>query len=174
VHIRDVLEAARGGDTRTVAELVRPPLVVPETKDLGPLLRDMREQREQLAVVVDEYGGVAGIATLEDLLEEIVGEIADEFDLPESRLEWLDDRTVCAAGSMTIDDFNEAVGSQLPQRGARTLAGLVFDALGRRPEAGDDVAVDDVRVCAAEVNGMRITAVRVTMPEGWRDAAEVG
>jgi putative hemolysin len=167
VHVRDLLAAARAGEPQTLDELARPPLVVPETKDLGPLLREMREQREQLAVVVDEYGGVAGIATLEDLLEELVGEIEDEFDLPDARLEWIDDRTVCAAGSMTIDDFNEAVGTSLPQRGARTLAGLVFDALGRRPEPGDAVDIDGVTVRIAQVEGLRITEVRITMPEGW-------
>ncbi|HEX2104714.1 MAG TPA: hemolysin family protein [Solirubrobacteraceae bacterium] len=172
VHLRDLLAAARRGGARTVEELARPPLVVPETKDLGPLLREMREQREQLAIVVDEYGGVAGIVTLEDLLEELVGEIEDEFDLPDARLEWVDERTVCAAGSITIDDFNEAVGVHLPQGGARTLAGLVFDALGRRPAPGDEVVVDEVRVRIAQVDGLRITEVRVTMPDGWARPSE--
>jgi putative hemolysin len=146
VRVRDILAAVRRRNAATVGEIARPAMVVPETKDLGALLRNMREQREQLAVVIDEYGLVAGIVTVEDLLEELVGDIQDEFDLPDARLTWLDDRTVRVAGSMTIDDFNETVGTRLPQRGPRTLAGLVFETLGRGPAVGDAVTVDDVRL----------------------------
>jgi putative hemolysin len=159
VNIHALL-AARGG---TVRELARPALIVPETKDVGALLRELREQRKQLAVVVDEYGGTAGIVALEDILEEIVGEIEGEYDLPDSTLTWIDDRTVEAAGSMTIDDFNEAVGTQLPQRGPRTLAGLVFDALGRRPQPGDVVEIDGVRIEIEAIEGLRITRLRVAL-----------
>ena len=102
-------------------------------------MREQRAEGAQLAVVVDEYGAVAGIVTLEDVLEELVGEIQDEFDLPDGRIERVADDTVRVAGSMTIDDFNEAIGTELPQTGPRTLAGLVFDALGRRPVPGDSV-----------------------------------
>ena len=116
-------------------------------------------------MVVDEYGAVAGIVTIEDLLEELVGEIQDEFDLPDSRLERIDERTVRAAGSMTIDDFNEALGTRLPQDGPRTLAGLVFDALGRRPEPGDAFEADGVRVAVEALDGLRITGLLVTLPE---------
>ncbi|WP_028057765.1 hemolysin family protein [Candidatus Solirubrobacter pratensis] len=157
VNIHALL-AARGG---TVRELARRALIVPETKDVGALLRELREQREQLAVVVDEYGGTAGIVALEDILEEIVGEIEGEYDLPDSTLTWIDDRTVEVAGSMTIDDFNEAVGTELPQRGPRTLAGLVFDALGRRPQPGDVVEIDGVRIEIEAIEGLRITRLRV-------------
>ena len=162
VHVRDLITGARRATARTIAELVRPPLIVPETKDLGPLLREMREQQAQLAVVVDEYGAVAGIVTIEDLLEELVGEIEDEFDLPDARLTRIDEHTVRAAGSMTIDDFNEAIGTRLPQDGPRTLAGLVFDALGRRPEPGDAYEFGDVRITVEQVDGLRITALLVT------------
>jgi putative hemolysin len=137
---------------------------VPETKDLGALLREQREQQAQLAVVVDEYGAVAGIVTIEDVLEEIVGEIEGEFDLPDARLERLDDHTVRAAGSISIDDFNEAFGTSLPQHGPRTLAGLVFDTLGRRPNPGDEVEVAGVRIAVEQVEGLRITRLVVTLP----------
>ena len=85
-------------------------------------------------MVADEYGGTAGIVTLEDILEEIVGDIEDEYDLPDDTLERIDETTVRVAGSMTIDDFNETVGTDLPMDDARTLAGLVFNTLGRRPD----------------------------------------
>jgi putative hemolysin len=136
--------------------------VVPETKDLGALLREQRERREQLAVVADEYGGTAGIVSVEDVLEELVGEIEDEDDLPDARLSWIDGRTVEAAGSITIDDFNEAVGTQLPQRGVRTLAGA-FDALGRRPQPGDAVVVGAAEIRVKAVAGLRITRLEIVL-----------
>jgi putative hemolysin len=166
VHVRDLLAAAEDAKLETVA---RDALVVPETKDLGALLREMRERREHLSVVVNEYGQTAGIVTLEDVLEEIVGEIQDEYDLPDARLEWLDDNEVAVAGSISIDDFNETVGTDLPQRGPRTLAGLVFDELGRRPEPGDKVRIGDVVLTVEEVDGNRITRLRVTLHQPAND-----
>src|SRR5829696_8255631 len=131
VHVRDLLARARRQTAATVGELARPVYGVPETKDVGALLRELRERGEQLAMVLDEYGAVAGLVTLEDILEEIVGEIEDEFDLPNAEITRIDEHTVRVAGSMTIDDFNETLGQHLPQDRARTLAGLVLNALGR-------------------------------------------
>jgi CBS domain containing-hemolysin-like protein len=160
VHLRDLI----AGNAASLRELARPAFVVPETKDLGALLRELRERKEQLAVVVDEYGAVAGIVTLEDLLEEIVGEIDDEFDLPDARLTWEGERTVLASGSMTIDDFEEEVGVRLPHEGSRTLAGLVLDRLGRRPDPGDSVSVEGVEIRVDGVDGLRVTALRISLP----------
>jgi putative hemolysin len=165
VHLRDLIAASRAQEDTTVGALARPAIVVPMTKDLGALLRELREQRQQLAVVVDEYGGTAGIASMHDVLEEIVGEIENEYDLPNDDLTWIDERTVDAAGSMTIDDFNETVGTELPQRGPRTLAGLTFDALGRLPVNGDQVEFEGVRIRVEEMVGLRITRLRIALPE---------
>jgi putative hemolysin len=159
----DLVAAARAGAPPTVAELARPALVVPETKDVGALLREMREQRQQLAIVADEYGQTAGIVALEDVLEEIVGEIEDEFDLPDATLRRIDDTTYEVAGSLTIDDFNEAAGTALPQRGARTLAGLVFEELGRRPRVGDRVRCGGDELEIVALDGLRISRLRVTV-----------
>jgi putative hemolysin len=159
VHFRDLLASP----SETVGSLARPPLVVPMTKDLGALLRELREARMQMAMVVDEYGGTAGIVTMHDVLEELVGEIENEFDLPRSEITWVDDRTVEVSGSMTIDDFNETVGTDLPQVGPRTLAGLVFDALGRRPEPGDVVKFGDVTITIEAVEDLRITRLRIEL-----------
>jgi putative hemolysin len=164
VLFSDLVAADRRGEPATVAELARPALVVPATKDLGALLRDQREQRRQLAVVVDEYGGTAGVVSVEDVLEELVGEIQDEFELPDDTLTWVGDDAVQVAGSMTIDDFNEAVGTTLPQDGPRTMAGLAFDALGRRPGPGDVVDLDGVRLRVDAVDGLRITRLEVRLP----------
>jgi putative hemolysin len=169
VHVHDIIAADRTGGSETIAPLARPALIVPETKDVGALMREMRSEQAQLAVVMDEYGAIAGIVTLEDVLEELVGEIQDEFDLPDGRIERLDDDTVRVAGSMTIDDFNEAVGTALPQTGPRTLAGLVFDALGRRPARGDTVESAGASLRVEQVDDLRITGLLVTLPRA--DAA---
>jgi putative hemolysin len=169
VNAFEVIRAAREGDRGVVRDLAREVMMVPESKDLGALLRELRERREQLAIVVSEYGTTLGIVTLEDILEEIVGEIQDEYELPDATLERVSERTVIAAGSMSIDDFNEATGAKLPQTGARTLAGLVFDALGRRPVPGDRIETDGVAVTVEEVEGQRITKLRVELPTGVAD-----
>jgi putative hemolysin len=166
VTVHDVLAAARRGEHETVEAISREAMVVPETKDLGALLREMRERREQLVVVLDEYGAVAGIVTMEDVLEEIVGEIEDEYDLPDSRWQRVDEQTVLVAGSMTIDDFNEEVGTALPTDGPRTMAGLVFERLGRRPEVGDEVEVGEVGMKVVEVDALRIERLEVRLPDG--------
>jgi putative hemolysin len=161
ILFRELVTAARTHGDAPIGPLAKPAPIVPETKDLGALLRELRELRQQLAVVVDEYGGTAGIVTLEDLVEEIVGEIEDEYDLPDSTLAWVDDRTVVVAGSMTVDDFNETVGTELPHHDARTMAGLVFNALGRRPRPGDVVTLDALRLSVEELDGLRISRLRV-------------
>jgi magnesium and cobalt exporter, CNNM family len=161
IHARELVAAARLDPTEAIRGSARTALVVPEGKDLGALLRELREARQHLAIVVDEYGGTAGIVTLEDVLEELVGEIEDEFDVPDDTLERVDERTVRVAGSMTIDDFNEALGTDLDTGYARTLAGLVFDELGRRPREGDEVLVGDVLLQVEQLDGHRITRLLV-------------
>jgi putative hemolysin len=163
VHVQDLLEAVRRQSGTAVGALAQPALVVPETKDLGALLREFRETRQQLAVVADEYGGTAGILTVEDILEEIVGEIEDEYDLPDDSMTRVDESTLLIAGSMTVDDFNETVGTRLPQNGARTMAGLVFDGLGRRPTPGDSIAIEGVRLAVEQMDSLRIARLRVEL-----------
>lgn len=169
VHAREIATAARDGAPAMIAPLARPAFIVPETKDLGALLRELRDRSEQLAVVMSEYGTTAGIVTLEDILEEIVGEIEGEYELPDATMQWLDERTVLISGSMTVDDFNETTGAGLPQDGPRTLAGLVFDALGRGPVAGDAVTVAAVDMRVEQVEGARITRLRVATPSPVRE-----
>jgi len=164
LHAHDVLRAARLGTRATAAELARPALIVPETKDLGALLRELRERRQEMAVVAGEYGTMSGIVTLEDILEEIVGEIQSEYELPNAKVTWVGERTVDVAGSISIDDFKESTGTHLPQNGARTLAGLVFDSLGRRAVEGDSVEVRGVTLRVQEVDGVRITRIRAELP----------
>lgn len=161
VHVRELVRAARSQTATTVGSLTRTAVVVPESKELWALLRDLREQREQIAVVVGEYGTTVGIVTMEDLLEVIVGKIQDEYDPPSRQLERLDEVTVAAPGSMTIDDFNKAAGVGLPRHGPRTLSGMAFAALGRRPEPGEAVEVGEFEFVVVAMDGNRIERMRI-------------
>jgi putative hemolysin len=158
LHVRDLFSAMhdRGLAQVDVEELVRPPFFVPETKDLAALLADFRRTKQHMAIVVDEYGAMEGIVTLEDLLEEIVGEIEDEYDLPDESVEQIDEQTIRVGGTYPIDDFNEQFGTELPAEDYHTIAGFVFGQLGRAPERGDEVDFDGVRFQVLEVEGTRI------------------
>jgi CBS domain containing-hemolysin-like protein len=167
LHVRDLFKAVHDqglADVR-LEEIVRPAYIVPETKDLASLLQEFRKTNNHFAIVVDEYGGTAGICTLEDLLEEIVGEIEDEFDVSEVQIEQIDDDTYHIDGMFSIDDFNGRFGTELPDEDYHTLAGFVFGQLGRAPQPGDDVAFDGLRFDVLEVDGNRIERVAVTFLE---------
>jgi len=165
LHVRDLVASFHngGGGAVALADLLRAPYVVPETKDLGALLADFRRTSQHIAVVVDEYGATAGIVTLEDLLEEIVGDIEDEFDLPNELVERLSETTVRIDGSFTIDDFNEEFGTGLETEDFHTVAGFVFGHLGRAAEVGDEVAEDQVRFRVLETSGSRIQRLEVEL-----------
>jgi CBS domain containing-hemolysin-like protein len=167
LHVRDLFSALRdrGMDEVRVEELVRPAHIVPETKDLAALLTEFRRTNQHMAIVVDEYGEMEGIVTLEDLLEEIVGEIEDEFDLPDESVEQVDDDTIRIDGTFPIDDFNERFHTQLPVEDYHTVAGFVFGLLGRAPEVGDDVSHDGLRFDVLEVEGSRINKLAVTFEQ---------
>jgi len=163
LHVRDLVASLHngGGDTVALADLLRSPYVVPETKDLGALLADFRRTSQHMAVVVDEYGATAGIVTLEDLLEEIVGDIEDEFDLPNESVERVSETTVRIDGSFTIDDFNEEFGTEIDGEDFHTVAGFVFGHLGRAADVGDEVADARLRFRVLETSGSRIQRLEV-------------
>jgi CBS domain containing-hemolysin-like protein len=167
LHVRDLFSAIhdRGLAGVDVEGLLRPAYVVPETKDLASLLQEFRRTNQHFAVVVDEYGAMVGIATLEDLLEEIVGEIEDEFDVPEEPVEQIGEDSYRVDGMFSIDDFNERFGTELPEEDFHTVAGFVFGQLGRAPEPGDDVSYDGMRFDVLEVEGNRIERIAVTFLE---------
>ena len=163
LHVRDLFGAMHDVGIASVEleSIVRPAYVVPETKDLAALLADFRREKQHLAIVVDEYGDVEGIVTLEDLLEEIVGDIEDEFDLPDTSIERVDDTHIRIEGTYTIDDFNEEFGTELEHEDFNTMAGLVFGALGRAAEVGDEVRVDGLNLRVNEIEGSRILKLEV-------------
>ncbi len=163
LHVRDLFAAMHdlGIASVRLESIVRPVYVVPETKDLAALLADFRREKQHMAVVVDEYGAMDGIVTLEDVLEEIVGEIEDEFDLPDTSIERLDDSRIRIDGTYTIDDFNEEFETELEDEDFHTMAGLVFGELGRAPEVGDTVVVAGLRLTVLEIEGSRILKIEV-------------
>src|SRR5213082_461339 len=173
LHVRDLFSEMhdRGIAAVNLDDIVRPAHIVPETKDLAALLAEFRRANQHMAIVVDEYGGMEGIVTLEDLLEEIVGEIEDEYDLPDERIERVDEHTIRIDGTFPIDDFNEQFGTDLPVEDFHTMGGFVFGLLGRAPEVGDDVSHDGLRFDVIEVDGSRIEKLAVTF-EQRRDQRE--
>ncbi|MEO8290468.1 MAG: hemolysin family protein [Gaiellaceae bacterium] len=163
LHVRDLFSALydRGIENVVIEELIRPAHVVPETKDLAAMLAEFRRRNQHMALVVDEYGAFQGIVTLEDLLEEIVGEIEDEYDLPDESVERVDDRHIRIDGTFPIDDFNEQFRADLPQEDYHTIAGFVFGELGRAAEKGDEVVHDGMRFHVLDVDGPRIERLEV-------------
>jgi len=165
--VRDLFSALndQGFANVKIEDLLRTAYIVPETKDLAALLADFRRTNFHMAVVVDEYGTMAGLVTLEDLLEEIVGEIEDEFDLPDESVEHVDDKTVRIDGTFPIDDFNERFGIELPIEDYHTVAGFVFGLLGRAAEEGDEVEYNGLRFRVLETEGSRIEKLEVQFIE---------
>jgi putative hemolysin len=163
LHVRDLFKALydRGIEQVEIEELVRPAYMVPETKDLGAMLAEFRLTNQHIAIVVNEYGSFEGIVTLEDLLEEIVGEIEDEYDLPDESVQRVDADRIRVDGTFPIDDFNEQFQQELPQEDYHTVAGFVFGQLGRAAEAGDEIVHDGLRFHVLEVDGPRIERLEI-------------
>jgi putative hemolysin len=178
LYVKDLLPELATGDAESrtpIRELLRKPLFVPETKAVDDLLQMFQQLRTHIAVVLDEYGGVSGLVTIEDVLEEIVGEIDDEYD-PESvqEIERIDQDTVEALGRAHIDEINEALHLELPEDGDYdTIGGLVFSELGRIPQTGEAVVWQDkVRISVLEATRRRIDRVRIErLAGGQRESA---
>ena len=164
LHVRDLFAAIHDRASRrsTSPTSLRPALMVPETKGLAALLTEFKRMNQHMAIVIDEYGTIEGIVTLEDLLEEIVGEIEDEFDVPEETFERVDEDTVRIDGTFTIDDFNEQFDADLPDEDFHTVAGFVFGTLGRPAEPGDEVTHEGIAFRVDAVEGQRIDRLTVT------------
>jgi CBS domain containing-hemolysin-like protein len=163
VHIRDVMHAVHTEGLQapiTAGELAREILVVPENRPVGLILEDFQKQELQMAIVIDEWGTFEGLITIEDILEEIVGEIRDEFDEEvEPAVRELPDGSYSIDGSVSIGVVNEALGSQLESEDFDTIGGLVFGVIGRAPNVGDEVHLDGYLFRVEEVEGQRIAQV---------------
>ena len=163
VYLKDLVQQARAGAGRQpVRVAVRDAVFVPEQKRADELLREMRTEKFHMAMVVDEHGGTAGLVTLEDLIEEIVGEITDEFDVEGPGLEQLPGGALRVPGRTPIDEVSEALGHELPDTEWDTVAGLVFNLLGHVPDAGETVRFQGLEFRAERVDGRRIASVVIT------------
>jgi putative hemolysin len=167
LHARDVLAHLRDHDAsqQGLRDLLRPAHFVPETNKVGEVLEELQRERIQMAIVVDEYGAVAGVVTVEDALEEIVGEIEDEFDEVEPISEIVNDKEAVFNARMDLDDVNRLMKTDLPTEESDTLGGLIYSRLGGVPKVGDEVVVDAVRIKVLSLLGRRIKRVRVVKDE---------
>jgi CBS domain containing-hemolysin-like protein len=172
VYAKDVLrEIHAGRDGRSLRDLARRAYFVPESKKVADLLRDMQKEKVHVAIVVDEFGSVAGIVTLEDLLEEIVGEIADEYDREEPQVEPAGDGRFRVNARLPVDELNELLDMHLPNEEWDTVGGLMMGILGRLPTQGERVEFEGLRFTAERVQGRRIGKVLIERVPG-RPAAE--
>ena len=164
VYLKDIIRRNRenGSGEAKLRELVRPAVFVPEQKKVAELLREMQQDKFHMAIVIDEYGGTAGLVTLEDLLEEIVGEIVDEYDVEAPKVERLPDGGVRVAGGTPIDEVNELLDVELPDTDWDTVGGLMFNLLGHVPVEGETVEFQALEFRAERVQGRRIVTVRIT------------
>jgi putative hemolysin len=167
VFLKDLVTRSGSGEgNEPVRQMLRPAHFVPESKRVAELLRQMQTEKFHMAIVIDEHGGTAGLVTMEDLLEEIVGEITDEYDVDEAQVEQLPGGALRVPGRTPIDDLNELLGEVLPDGDWDTVGGLVFDALGHVPDEGECARVNGFEFCAERVQGRRIVSVRITpVPE---------
>jgi CBS domain containing-hemolysin-like protein len=161
-YTKDMIRTVRTGDgSDPVRSHLRVAHFVPETKRVSDLMREMQADQFHQAVVVNEYGGTAGLVTLEDLIEELVGEIVDEFDVEEAPVEQLGAGELRVSARLPVDEVNELIHADLPSGAWDTVGGLVFDLLGHVPVAGESVTVDGLRLVADRVTGRRIERVRI-------------
>jgi putative hemolysin len=172
LHIRDLLRASRVADPPAAKELIKPPLFVPETKPLGELLKELQARFQQVAIVVDEYGGTAGLVTVEDLIEEIVGEIMDEHEALAAELEPLEGGAYRLDGRAHIELLDELFQVEVEDPEYETVAGLIFSALGHVPQVGESVDSFGLRFTVEAVADRRIQTVRVEKPPVAEPAGE--
>jgi CBS domain containing-hemolysin-like protein len=163
-HVTGVVTAMdllRHGGSGALGDIMREPLFVPESKRIDDLLREMQKDRVHLAIVVDEYGGATGIVTLEDIVEQIVGEIQDEHDRTPASVERLPDGSYWVAARTNVDELNEALDWTLPKRDYETIAGLVLSTLGRIPRTGEEFQVPGYTITVLEADSRRVMAVKI-------------
>jgi CBS domain containing-hemolysin-like protein len=171
LYLKDLfarLTEAGGIDSASPRKLVRPPFFIPETKNAFELLEEMRRDRRQIAVVLDEYGGMAGVVTLEDLLEELVGAIHDEHDMPapDDPVRVLGDSRYEVDATLPVDSLNERLGLHLPTDGEYiTVGGQAFHSLGKVPEPGETFRADGVQFTVVDVKDHRIRRLRIELPD---------
>jgi len=178
VHAKDVLKAlADKNPNKKLKDIVREVLYVPENTKINELFKEMRRRKVHMAIVVDEYGGTAGLVTLEDLLEELVGEIEDEYDKEEKMFSFVDSNNLIVDAKMNIYELNEILEEKwkerLPETEYDTVGGLVLDVLGRVPEKGEEIDIGNFKLKVESMKGQRIEKIKITYIEKKEEKAEV-
>lgn len=176
VHIKDLMISFTQDKEFTLLDYLRQPFFVPETKKVNELFEAMKKEKVHMAIVLDEYGSTAGLVTIEDLIEEIMGDIQDEHDVEEPQLRRIDAETIEVNASLKIDDLNEQLGLELECEEADTVGGLVFTELDRVPLEGDKVVLSEIEFSVKEMDGHRIEKVVLTRapePENYLQHAKV-
>ncbi|OPX33318.1 MAG: hypothetical protein B1H40_00290 [Candidatus Latescibacteria bacterium 4484_181] len=161
IYAKDLLPILGRSEKWEIRKIMREPYFVPENKKIDEMLREFKAKKIHMAVVVDEYGGTAGLVTLEDLIEEIVGEIQDEYDTEEQLYRWVDKETLLADAKIDIHDLNELLGADLPRNGFETLGGFIYNHLGSIPQQGETLEFKNLEMSIQQVNGQRITKVKI-------------
>ncbi|HVT02423.1 MAG TPA: hemolysin family protein [Thermoanaerobaculia bacterium] len=172
IHIKDIYDVVLRRETKTVRDLARPPYIVSVTKKVSDLLREFQIEHEQIAVVVDEYGGTAGIVTIEDLLEEIVGEISDEHEDDEQSIVPIDDTSYVVNGVTKVQTIEELLDTKIEGEGYETVAGLIFAETGRVPKVGETVRKGGLIFEVDRADRRRIYRVKITRDPDWRPESD--
>ncbi len=167
LYARDLLGLmAEGRSPGSVESLLRKPYFVPEVRSADQVLRDFQKRNMHMAIVVDEYGGIAGLVTMEDILEALFGDIYDERDTRKRPVHRIDEKTLMVSGALSVDDFNEIAGTSIPSEDFGTVGGFVFHLFGRLPARGEKVSAEGLTFAVRKIKGTRILSVRVTREEG--------
>ncbi|MCA1834391.1 MAG: hemolysin family protein [Actinomycetota bacterium] len=173
VYAKDIMRRLHDGKTSTpLRKMLRDAFFVPDSKRISELFREMQTRKTHMAIVIDEFGDVAGLVTIEDLLEEIVGEIADEYDREEPLVEPLGETTMRVSGKLSIDELSDLLDTELPDTDWDTVGGLMAGLLGKVPGVGDEVTFQGLRFRAEKVQGRRIAKVLVEAPPADGQAAQ--
>ena len=165
LYIKDILVALAAGEVKreeSIQRFIRPAYFIPENKRVSELLSEMQLERFQLAIVIDEYGGTAGLVTLEDLIEEIVGSIHDELEAEEKDVQIVDEKNFVVSGQSPLDEVNELLGADLQSKDFNTLGGFVFGLFGRMPKVGEQLKYRNLKLEVLELEGRKINKVKIT------------
>jgi putative hemolysin len=167
LYVKDILVGLAKGEIdhdSSIKRMMRPAFFIPETKKIKELLAVMQKQKIQMVVVIDEYGGTAGLVTLEDLMEEIVGSIQDEFDREEKEVQILDEKTFVVAGQADLDEVSDQIGLKIESEDFNTIGGFVFGLFGRMPRSGETLKFRDLKFEVLEMEDRKIASLKITKP----------
>jgi CBS domain containing-hemolysin-like protein len=165
ISAKELLGALHAGTIdldQAIEPLIQPAFFTPESKRIGDLLQELRAKHIRMAILIDEYGGMAGVVTMEDLVEEIIGDLDDDLEHDERELKTIDERTSVVEGQIRVEDVNEELNLDIPAGDYETLAGFILARLGRLPGVGDGLNYKNVRLTVLEMEGPRIARIEIT------------